>query len=595
MIKVATDCSGIGSPEQALKELGVPHEIVFMCERDKYARQTYLANFEAKNVFTDMTTRDNDELDIYADLYLAGIPCQAFSLAGKRLGELDPRGLLFYNFYDYVKKKQPKVFVIENVKGLLSDAEGRTFQNWIDLLSASVNTEYNMFPHEDSLEYNIHWTVLNSKDFGVPQNRERVFIVGIRKDLPNTFRFPIGFPLTIRLKDVLEPLVSEKYYLSEKMLEDITFEDKGNGEVANLNKGGQKGGVYHDEAIMSCLSATDYKQPKQIIIKKDESEPICVAMRGRNPDNPSDRTTGANTEQRLEPNSQGITNTITSVQKDNLIVEPTLIQKHQDWRQGDEPLREYTDVAPTIRANMGDNMPMVVEPRIIQHNMPEIVSVRKFEVDIIGLQALLKEYKNCSIKKISEALGAPKTMVEHWFRTDKCFSIPDPKYWFVLKGLLGIETDEFDASITEFEEKENVFEKANRVYDENGIAPTITSTSADERILTHNEPPELMLETTLSGGKWDKMNESIRRVYNKEGLAPTVTASQGGHHEPKTVTQNRIRRLTPLECFRLQGFPDSYIKPVSDTQLYKQAGNSITVHVIKAIIKNLLPILQEAK
>ncbi len=84
------------------------------------------------------------------------------------------------------------------------------------------------------------------------------------------------------------------------------------------------------------------------------------------------------------------------------------------------------------------------------------------------------------------------------------------------------------------------------------------------------------------------MNESIRRVYSSSGLAPTVTASQGGHHEPKTITSNRIRRLTPLECFRLQSFPDDFKKPCSDSQTYRQAGNTITVSVIKANIKNLL-------
>src|SRR5690606_12498053 len=135
------------------------------------------------------------------------------SMAGKRLGELDPRGLLFYDFYRYVKIQQPKYFIIENVKGLLSDANGATFQSWIQLLGRSENTHINMFNHPDSLEYNLHWKVLNSKDYGVPQNRERVFLVGIRKDLPNTFRIPIGWRLTNRLKDVLEPLVDEKYYL----------------------------------------------------------------------------------------------------------------------------------------------------------------------------------------------------------------------------------------------------------------------------------------------------------------------------------------------------------------------------------------------
>ena len=119
MLKVATVCSGIGSPEVAIRNLGIKHEIVFGCEIDKYARQTYLANFNPNMMLEDMTKEDWEDEKYYSDLFIGGIPCQAFSLAGKRLGELDARGLLFYDFYRYVKNQQPKYFIIENVKGLL--------------------------------------------------------------------------------------------------------------------------------------------------------------------------------------------------------------------------------------------------------------------------------------------------------------------------------------------------------------------------------------------------------------------------------------------------------------------------------------------
>src|SRR3990172_4736187 len=160
MLKIGTDCSGIGSPEQSLKNLNIAHEIVFACDIDKYARETYLANFKPLQMFEDMTTRDNSPSELCVDLYIAGISCQPFSLSGKRLGELDPRGLLFYNFYDFVQKQKPKYFIIENVPGLLSSNGGKTFQSWLTLLSKTVNGQYSM-PHEDSLLYNVHWTVLN--------------------------------------------------------------------------------------------------------------------------------------------------------------------------------------------------------------------------------------------------------------------------------------------------------------------------------------------------------------------------------------------------------------------------------------------------
>lgn len=546
MLKIATVCSGIGSPEMALKNLKVPHENVFACEIDPNARKSFEAIYGGIPMLTDMTKERwdkhgqsgtiSDKTDQYSDLFVGGIPCQAFSLAGKRLGELDPRGLLFFDFFRYVKNQQPKVFIIENVKGLLSDAGGKTFSNWLQLLGRSVNTQELMFKHPDSLEYNLHHTVLNSKNFGVPQNRERVFIVGIRKDLPNTFRFPVGFPLTIRLKDILEPIVDEKYYLSDKMVNAMVncnpnFQgrfnpDEGNGISSALtaryhkmaptdtfikegfiNQDTQSSQVIGIDGISPTLTAGTHgysqgyikvkeatkqgfavaepgdsinlsnpnsetrrgRVVKQIANTLDTAcnqaviEPYCVAMRGRNPDNPSDRTTGANLQQTLEPNSQGITNTITSVQKDNLIVEPAILVN-------------------------------------------------------------------------------------------------------------------------------NGFESTGRIYDENGLSCTIKAIGDGGGAKTGwyqvVEPVQL--------GKSKQFAETSKQIGDETQVAFCVRATESNGVR---IDKSRIRRLTPLECWRLQGFPDwafynAKQAGVSDTQLYKQAGNSITVNVMQAIINNLLPILR---
>lgn len=255
MLKVSTFCSGIGSPEVAIKNLGIEHEIIFAAEIDKYARETYLANHSTKKMINDMTIPDYEGDEWYSDINISGLPCQAFSLAGKRLGELDARGLLFYDFYRYVKNQNPKYFIIENVKGLLSDNYGNTFQNWINLLGQSVNGDQFMFPHEDSLMYNLHWKVLNTKDYGLPQNRERVFLIGIRNDLLNSFIFQNGVPLKLRLKDILEPEVDEKYYLSEKMVNYLQVNNKSNGgrslDFTNTD----------EKEISNCLQAVYYKTP----------------------------------------------------------------------------------------------------------------------------------------------------------------------------------------------------------------------------------------------------------------------------------------------------------------------------------------------
>src|SRR5574344_1993270 len=123
---------------------------------------------------------------------------------------------------------------------------------------------------------------------------------------------------------------------------------------------------------------------------------------------------------------------------------------------------------------------------IIKIEIQQKVKVRKYKVDIISLQTLLRASKKktkLSNKQISESLAYPLTLVEHWFRTDNCFSIPDESIWFKLKELLQIKTDKFDLPIIDFEYKDGVYEKSNRYYFEDGIAPTITTNIANEKII----------------------------------------------------------------------------------------------------------------
>jgi DNA (cytosine-5)-methyltransferase 1 len=237
-MKVGTFFSGVGSPEQALNNLGIDHEIEFACDIDKYAKQTYLKNFNTKQFYTDITALDMKDLS-YVDLLVFGFPCQAFSLAGKRGGFEDTRGTLFYDALRYLKEHRPRYFIAENVKGLVSHDKGKTFQTIIDCLASTVNTQMSILPF-DNLGYHIHYNVLNTKDFGVPQNRERIFIVGIRDDEDNNFTFPKPFHLENKLKDVLENDVDDKYYLSNQRIKtlqnnprSIGFTDKNNKHFAN--------------------------------------------------------------------------------------------------------------------------------------------------------------------------------------------------------------------------------------------------------------------------------------------------------------------------------------------------------------------------
>ena len=218
MIKVGSDFSGVGAFNQALIRLGIDFEEVYACDMDKYARQTYIHNYgEPKYYPVNVYDRliPNESLDIY----MTSPPCQAFSMAGKRLGKEDKRGILFFNSLEFIQQNKPRYFIFENVKGLLSDDGGKTFSEWLNLLGGkSVNGNTILFPYDYAVPYHLYWEVLNAKEHGIPQNRERVFLVGIRDDADNNFRFPKEEHLTKRLKDVLEQDVNDKYFLSDKML-----------------------------------------------------------------------------------------------------------------------------------------------------------------------------------------------------------------------------------------------------------------------------------------------------------------------------------------------------------------------------------------
>jgi len=222
VIKVGSDFSGVGAFDYAIGRVAENKvfkvQTVYACDWDKYARITYAHNHGEPPYYPkDVYEREIPSESL--DIYVSSPPCQAFSMAGRRLGKEDKRGILFFNSHEFIQKNKPRFFIFENVKGLLSDDGGKTFSEWINMLGGkSVNGLPVLFPYEDSVPYHVYWKVLNSKEHGVPQNRERVFIIGIRDDHDNNFRFPIEEHLTKRLRDVFENQVDDKYFLSEKML-----------------------------------------------------------------------------------------------------------------------------------------------------------------------------------------------------------------------------------------------------------------------------------------------------------------------------------------------------------------------------------------
>lgn len=214
--------AGIGGFRLALQNLG--GTCIFSSEWDTYSKQTYKANF-GKLPFGDITlSKTKAAIPNSFDILCAGFPCQAFSIAGKRGGFEDTRGTLFFDVAEIIDKHRPKAIFLENVKGLTNHDKGRTLSTILNVL------------REDLGYYVPEPRIMNAKDFGVPQNRERIFIVGFRKDLNiNSFQYPEPLSLATCVSDIIEEAeVSVKYYLSKQYLSTLVehkrrHADKGNG------------------------------------------------------------------------------------------------------------------------------------------------------------------------------------------------------------------------------------------------------------------------------------------------------------------------------------------------------------------------------
>ena len=263
-IKTGSDFSGVGAFDYAIervaKNKGFNHERVYACDWDKYARITYAHNhgeptYYPEDVYEREITKES------LDIYMTSPPCQSFSLAGKREGKNSDKGVLFFNSHEFIKTNKPRFFIFENVKGLLSDDNGRTFQEWLNYLGGkSVNGLPMLFKDENAVDYHIYWKVLNSKKHGVPQNRERVFIIGIRDDQDNGFTFPKEEHLTKKLKDVLENEVDKKYFLSDNAINRLCHNESGFGSVSKS-----------EEDIASTVCASDYKIARGMNVLKVKS------------------------------------------------------------------------------------------------------------------------------------------------------------------------------------------------------------------------------------------------------------------------------------------------------------------------------------
>ena len=198
-LRLATVFSGIGAIEQAIQQLKIEKEIIFACDNDKFVEEAYKANYKTNKWYKDIREINGLNYKNKIDLLVGGSPCQSFSLLGNRLGTEDERGLLIFDFINLISKIKPKMFIFENVKSLLNHNKGKTWEI--------------IFKEFEKLNYKMGYEVLNAKDYGVPQSRPRLFLVGYR-NRSYSVKFPKKEKLKKTMFDYLEHSVSQKYYIS---------------------------------------------------------------------------------------------------------------------------------------------------------------------------------------------------------------------------------------------------------------------------------------------------------------------------------------------------------------------------------------------
>lgn len=436
--------SGIGGFHLGFERAGF--EITsYFSEIDKHAIAVYKHQFPSSTYVGSVTNVRGRDLP-RINLITFGSPCQDFSLAGNRKGMEGERSSLVLEAIRLISECRPSVFIWENVKGTFSSNDGADF--WA-IIQAFTNIG----------GYRLEWQLLNTSWF-LPQNRERIYLVGYSTTPSGNWEgvFPIG----------------------EASQSDSKLERTG-------------------KALTKCLTARgqDGHAGMQLIkIKRSETElePMIGAFRGRNPENPSDRTTGQPTAQRLEINKNFISNTLTSVEKDNIVIEP----KH-------------------------------------------------------------------SSKSLNQAIEGND---------------------LVRPVQIGQSNKTFAAQSGTLIGKENQDAFTLRAANPNGVLVQANYT-------------------------YEKVNETIRRnhfvegeikamdLYNKTLRDESPALMQPEHNGISLFDGYRIRRLTPIECERLQGFPDDHtahgnydgeVKPMTKTNRYKQCGNAVTVDVVEAVAKKCLPL-----
>jgi len=465
--------SGIGGFRLGLEKASETYKCVWSCDWDKYANRVYRLHFGKENHHTgDVRKVDVSSIPDH-DLLCAGFPCQPFSIAGKRKGFQDPRGTLFFEILRIAEAKKPPLLLLENVRGLLSNNRGQTF--------------YTILRELGRIGYWTEWQVLNSKHFGVPQNRERVFIIGHLRGKGGREIFPIAETDGMDKKVAMEAEIKRVIGSGREMAR--VYSPKGVAPTIRVPSGG-----WHQPNIATCLDHNYWKGPdkygQRTLIahsiksnKRSNISPILIV---------ADRSRNYAGKGRSLESPKKVANTLSSVQKDNLLV---YFSAHTKGN-----IRNRIRRADTAWCLGGS------ETKVIQ---------------------LVGDRDNPSVSIKNEAF---------------CIS-------------------------------------SNPMSDRQQAVILNMSPIA--------KPPKMKSQLTLQ--RYDGVAHTVRQDLGRNVKKP---------HNPILLPNMRIRRLTPIECERLQGFPDGWTEygldeegkkvKISDTQRYKLLGNAVTTNVVEFLGKRIL-------
>ena len=523
-IRVLSLFDGMSCGQIALRDLGIPIEVYYASEIDKFAIQQTQLNFPDTVQLGDVRNIDVDKLCDEVgefDLLLAGSPCVNLSFAGKRAGLATKENIEILTLDQYLDLKDADF-----------EFEGQSYLFWefMRVLTALRRRNPNIMFLLENVEMGKKWETVLSEAIGIrgvhinsalvsAQNRKRIYWSNIRVREEGLFGWkytdiPQPTDRGILLRDILEKEVDEKYFLKESTVKFL---------FKHCHESGFKMNVYDSEKDKSvCLLGSAYKTMvhNQYVKETNKQSPICVAMRGRNPENPSSRNEGVKTVQMLEPAEEGKTNCLATVAKDNLIA---------------YGLPDDQFCLNKRRNELGRQIRKEYEAGIIKARRSDLVDYAPREDDKTGT---ITTVQSDNLLCIPEATKKGYTEI----RKGEAFDMTQPN--------------------SKTRRGRKMSEKCN----------CLTTESQGNYLLFEGVEPNKHLQNNLTDV--DSKANAFLATSHKGAWANGMSLVGNGY---------RIRRLTPTECARLQTVPDWYIWNCSATQQYRMLGNGWTVEVIKHI------------